>query len=356
MRVIQVLPTFLYGDAIGNDTIALDKALKEFGYETMIYAGSLDPRLPRHLAKKIDEWEEPHAEDVILYHMAIAWPSVQLIRKAKCRKIAIYHNITPPYFYFGYSSASYAACADGLKQVEELRDAFDYCLADSEFNKQDLISYGYSCPIDVLPILIPFEDYQQALKASEKEKSKGANILFVGRVVPNKKFEDIIAAFALYQRYYDPDAKLDLIGKKSDKEPYYQQLTAYAAELGVRNVTFTGGVKFSEILRHFAEADVFLCMSEHEGFCVPLIEAMLFELPILAYDACAVKDTMGAGGILLKEKNMLEAAGLMDHLVRDTELRSRIIHNQKLRLEELRYENVAKQFHTYLKAFLEKQQ
>lgn len=356
MRIIQMLSGLYYGDAIGNDALALDKALKEAGFTTEIYAEVIDKRIPKGVAKPLGKWKEPAHEDVILYHMAIGWEYIRMVTEVGCRKIAIYHNITPPHFYKDYHEGAYSRCYTGLEQVRSLRNTFDYCLAVSEFNKRDLNSYGYKCPIDVLPILIPFEDYKQPPSEDviRKYDHKGSNILFVGRIVPNKKDEDVIHTFSLYKKYYDSDAKLFLVGNYDENDRYYQRLKGYISTLGIEDVYLPGHIRFDEILAYYSIADVFLCMSEHEGFCVPLVEAMLFEVPIIAYDAGAISETLGDGGILVGKKDFLEIAALTDRMKKDEQLRRMVIRNQKDKLSELQYQSVKEKFLQYLDVFLKR--
>lgn len=357
MKFIQVLPSLALGDAVGNDVLAIRKILREAGYDECIYAEGLGTRIPRDKVYPIQsEWQEPAPDDVIIYHLSIGWIYLSKIREAKCRKIAVYHNVTPASWFRPYSTRLYNTCRAGVEEVKSISDLFDYCLADSEFNKQDLISYGYTCPIDVVPILVPMDDYRQ--KPDRKvlkqfSQTKGANIVFIGRIAPNKKQEDLIAAFSLYQKYYDSDAKLFLVGSTESKDAYYDRLLRYVDALEVRNVYFTGHVTFQEILAYYSLADVFLCMSEHEGFCVPLVEAMLFQVPIIAYDAGAVGGTLGEGGILLREKDPLFTAGLCDRLIRDQALREKILSGQKQVLAKFRYESVRDLLLADLRAFLQ---
>ena len=345
------MPTLAYGDAVGNDALALQKILRSEGYEECIFAENIGGRVPREHVYQISDWKKPGKDDMILYHLSVGWSYLSLIRAAGCRKIAIYHNVTPPEFFAPYNPRLFDLCQAGLSEVKSLKSAFDYCLADSQFNKDDLLSYGFTCPVDVLPILIPMEDYRK--KPDEKvirrmRSTDGHNIVFVGRIAPNKKQEDTIAAFTLYQRYYDPEAKLFLVGAIEQDDPYYKRLMAYTDLLKAKNVFFTGHVSFAEILGYYRAADAFVCMSEHEGFCVPVVEAMLFEKPILAYDAGAVGSTLGEGGILLKEKDPLLAAGIIDRLVRDGKLRAYLLQRQKEQLDLFRYDNVKRLFLEYL--------
>lgn len=355
MKVIQVVPSLSYGDAVGNDVLALDRLLKSMGIKTVIYTQIIGKRIPEGAARLMTEWEKPDKDDVIIYHMAIVYDLIATITKARCRKIAIYHNITPPAFYQDYNRQAFLLCERGLNQVKNLNRTFDYCLADSEFNKQDLISYGYTCRIDVLPILIPYEDYHQQPASSviNRYKGKASNILFVGRVVPNKKHEDLLASFALYKKHFDSNAKLFLVGSFHEQDRYCARLLRYIDQLGLGDDVITPGhITFDEILGYYASADVFLCLSEHEGFCVPLIEAMLFEVPIIAYDSCAVGETLGEGGILMQEKNPLEVAGMLHRVIQDQELRKQIIQNQKERMKHFQTARVEALFKKYIKQFL----
>ena len=355
MKIIQIVPVISYGDAIGNDTFALDRVLKKMGFRTQIYAESIGKRIPEGAVRLMTEWEEPEKEDVILYHMALSFSHLSKIIDAGCRKIGIYHNITPEAFYEKYNRAAYELCRRGLRQVARLNDTFDYCLADSEFNRQDLLSYGYRCRIDVLPVLIPFQDYRQPpdRKIVKKYKGRQTNILFVGRVVPNKKQEDVIAAFSLYKKYFDQRAKLILAGSFNRNDEYCRSLERYIQKLGLKkDVIIPGHIRFDEILAYYASADLFLCMSEHEGFCVPLVEAMLFRIPIIAYDSSAVGETLGGSGVLLEQKNDLETAALMDKVIRDQDLRRRMIRGQRERLRDFRPSRIEKLFQRDLLDFL----
>ena len=245
----------------------------------------------------------------------------------------------------------------GLKGACFLADKVDYCLADSEFNKQNLRELGYKVPIDVLPIIIPFDDYKKEPNQDIMEKYKDGkhNIIFTGRIAPNKYHQDIITAFACYKKYYDSEARLFLVGSYKETDTYYRKLKKYVELLAVEDIVFTGHIKFEEILAYYRVADVFVCMSEHEGFCVPLVEAMFFGIPIIAYNCTAVPITLGDGGILIDKKNPIETAALINRLISDNVLRDRIRENQKKQLEDFQYEKITGMFHKYLENFINSQ-
>lgn len=354
MRIFQVLPSLAFGDAVGNDTLALKAIIGKKGYKTDIYAVNIDQRLPSGSAKKLDDLKDLKSDDMILFHMAIGSELSTWIMKQKCRKIMIYHNITPPKFFADYDPISMGLCKRGLEEVKMLKDTFELVFADSEFNKQDLIQMGYSCPIKVLPILIAFDDYLKKpnSKVVEKYRDGITNIVFVGRVAPNKKQEDIIQSFYYYKKYFNPKSRLILVGSYRGMERYYERLIKYVEALGVTDVLFTGHIKFDEILAFYKVADVFLCESEHEGFCVPLVEAMFFDVPIVAYDSCAIKYTLGNSGFLMNSKNGLEVAGVLDRIQKDNELSQTLISNQRERLKDFSNETVGKLFEEYLDEYL----
>jgi len=355
VRIIQVLPTIIYGDAVGNDTLAIKELLASWGYETEIYADGIDLRVyEKYKILPASELQNVDSKDIMIYHLSVGSRLNKRIQGLKCRKIARYHNVTPPEFFEEYSRFVYSACIGGLEDVKALNRTFDYGIAVSDFNRKDLISYGYKCPIDVCPILIPFKDYEKKPKQSviEKYSDGKTNVLFVGRVAPNKKQEDIIAAFSCYQRNYDPEARLFIVGFGEGMELYQERLNEYVRQLNVKNVIFTGKVSFDEILAYYNVADILLCMSEHEGFCVPLVEAMYFNVPIIAYASSGIPYTLDGTGILLQEKDPLLTAGIMNRIIVDKELKDTLLENQKHRLEDFSYSNISEQLKELLTNFI----
>lgn len=357
MRVIQMLPSLSYGDAVGNDVMALDNALRGAGYETGIYAENIGARVPQGRAHRISKLPRLKDDDVIIYHLSVGTELNFRLPAFHGRKMIIYHNVTPYEFFSGYSHNLWQLCKYGLEGVEFLADKAEYCLADSEFNKQNLIDLGYKCPIDVLPILIPFDDYKQEPNQGVIERYSGdgyTNLLFTGRVAPNKCHEDIIAAFYQYQKNYNDKSRLFLVGNFDEREIYYNKLASFAEKLGLKDkVIFTGHIGFDEILAYYHIADAFICMSEHEGFCVPLVEAMFFDIPIIAYDSSAISYTLGGSGILIKEKNPLEVAGVIDYLQKHADVKEALLQGQRERLKDFDNEVIEKQFLKYLSDYIE---
>lgn len=356
MRVIQLLPTISYGDAVGNDTLALDQILKKNGFNSSIYAENIDHRLENNLVKYEQKMPNLNKNDILIYHLSTGSDLNYKIENYNCKKIMIYHNITPSEYLEPYNKYTSALCYEGRNAVKYLSNKVDYCLADSKYNKEELDANGYK-KTDVLPILINFNDYRRS--PSQKilrlyEDDGYINILFTGRIAPNKKQEDVIAAFYFYNKYINPKSRLFLVGSYNGMETYYHRLQKYVERLQVQNVIFTGHIPFDEIVAYYHLADIFLCMSEHEGFCVPLVEAMYFNIPIIAYDSSAIAETMGGSGIVIDRKEPILVAKIIDRILNDKNLYNAIIQDEKERLKDFDNEKIERKFLKYLNQFLEK--
>lgn len=354
MKIVQILPVLAYGDAIGNDTLTLDRALKESGYKAEIYAEVIDDRLSKNIARQIDELQVEE-DDVLIYHLSTCSALNYKVENYNCSRIIMYHNVTPPEFFRNINPQVEKNCEEGLRGARHLADKVDYALADSAFNKSDLIKMGYSCDIDVLPILIAFKDFEKApnKKVLNRYKDDKKNIVFTGRIAPNKKQEDVINAFYFYHRYLNKESRLILVGSYNGMEQYYGMLKSYTKRLGIEDaVIFTGHIKFDEILAYYNLADLFLCMSEHEGFCVPLIEAMYFDVPIVAYNSTAIGETLGGSGFLLDDKNPIEVAMVVDKIIKSETLRNAIVSNQRERISYFDNQKITNQFLEYIKCFI----
>lgn len=347
MRVVQLLPVYTWGDAIGNEVAALHSYFKEKGLDAAIVAAAVAPSVKDEEVKEPNFLTQLGKHDVAILHLSTAHPLNGAFAELPCQKVIRYHNITPPEYFEPYNPVMAEVCRDGLQQTAYLSDKCDYCIADSEWNKRDLINLGYKCPIAVVPVVIPLDDFvapPSSKVLNTYSGLSGSNIVFTGRIAPNKCHHDIIRSFALYKKVFDLDAKLFLVGNYSKGELYHQKLIEYVDALGVRDVYFTGHVTFEEILAYYHIADAFLCMSEHEGFCVPIVEAMHFGIPIVAFDSTAVGMTLGSGGLLLQDKNPIEVAAALGAVCTNKDIRASIADCQAVRLKELAADKAAELF------------
>lgn len=330
-RIIQLVSSLNFGDAVGNDALAIKHMLEGAGYATAIFTFAVHPKIKEENVYNIDLLPELTEDDIIIYHYASEDGFQKLIEETAAKVVLRYHNVTPPEFFHGYDEKAETITRKGLAQIKSMRDAIDYGMVDSEQNKKDLEQMGYECPISVVSILIPFKDYEQQpdLDVVNGYSDGNTNIVFVGRIVPNKKFEDVIACFAAYKKKYDPAARLFLVGNYQETDAYYQHLQEYIKECGVENVIFPGHIAFRTILAYYKIADLFLCMSEHEGFCVPLVEAMFFETPIVAYASTAIPGTLGGSGVLVESKEPERVAEKIHQVIEDEQYKNEIVKEQK---------------------------
>ncbi|RQD92770.1 glycosyltransferase, partial [Methanosalsum natronophilum] len=227
---------------------------------------------------------------------------------------------------------------------------FDIALGDSEYNRYELEQMGYP-NTGVLPLLIDYSIYTSwNHDLCNTYSDDWVNILFVGRISPNKKHEDIIKVFYYYKKI-KPKSRLFLPGGYGGCEPYFHSLQTLVQDLQLSDVHFPGKVPIEDLVSYYQVSDIFLCMSEHEGFNVPLVESMYFGVPIIAYNACAIPHTLGDAGILVKSKSYIEIAELINLIVEDQAIRERLISRQRERLKAFDYSKIAAEFYAIIKRF-----
>ena len=356
MKVIQMLVTLQRGDAIGNFTIMLRDIFIECGYDTQIYAYNVGKDIDSVIAKRMKSFNGVDEDDLVVYQMCEAHEINNIIRRLKCKKIAIYHNVTPAAFFNEYGKWLYEKQEQAIYDLSEMRTVFDKVIAVSEFNKNDLLKMGYSEDIiEVIPIIVDFDDYKKSpdVKVLDLYMDDKDNILFVGRVAPNKKQEDVIRIFAYYHKFINPESRLFLIGSPFIQD-YDAALKEYISYLGIDDsVVMPGHSTFSEILAYYRCADLFLCMSEHEGFCVPLVEAMMFDVPIIAYDSSAIAYTLGNSGVLVQSKEPEKISLKISELLTDDLAVQNVIMKQRHRLHDFELPKLRGQYERVLKQLVE---
>ena len=339
MRVHQMTATLAYGDAVSNDILEIDRRLKQWGLDAHIYAESIEPRLA-HVGQLDQAYERYLAEpdDLLVYHYSIYTANLKLYAQSRNRKIVVYHNITPPEFFHGFDSHLETLCRFGRLALPQLRDC-DLALAVSEFNRRELIDAGIpENRTAVLPIFIGSEMFvhterNQALYRRLRHNGR-TNLLTVGRLAPNKGCDDLIKLFYTYRRHINPTAHLWLVGSRGFAG-YVRYLEALIARFGLEDaVSFSDRVSLSDLRTYYEASDILLYGSRHEGFGVPLLEAMYFGLPIVAYAAAAVPETLGGAGVLFRRWAYAEVAELLDLVHRDADLRWRLIEGQRRRLAD----------------------
>jgi len=338
MRVDQLLPAFHRGDAIGDEAAHMRDALRRRGYASDIYRLTCDPGLEAE-SLPFGDYSAPSASDAAILHFALPSPLTQALAGLPCRKAIVYHNITPPEFFADFSAEMARICRAGREELAGLAGAVDLALADSEYNCRELRELGFR-RAEVFPLFVDFSRYDRPHSPFVYDlfKDGRVNILFVGRVAPNKRIENLIKVAFYYKKYISPLVRLIVVGKTQSSVPYYRSLQRLADEFYLRpeEVLFTGHLPEEEMTALYRASDVFLSLSEHEGFCLPLIESMVFDLPIVALDRTAVPFTLDGAGILVKEWRVDAVAELTARVARDPGVRSAVIEGQRRRLAAFR--------------------
>jgi len=351
----QLIAGFTRGDAISNEAVVLRAMFRRWGYESDIFCERkrILPEL-RGEARDLDELPALcRPDDALFLHLSIGSQANDLFARLPGRKALLYHNITPPDYFRLIQPSTAHDLARGRRQAQALAGAAAVNLADSAFNAGELAQWGYGIA-GVLPLMLDFERLKAAPdRRTLRQFSDGkTNVLFVGRCAPNKKTEDAVAAFAYFQKAVRPESRLILAGSSAGTERYQRLLLTMVRDLHLDNVVFTGSIPQAELNACYRSAHVFLCMSEHEGFCIPLIEGMAHRVPILAYAAAAVPETLDGAGVLFREKNFEQIAEMMGRLADDGPLRKAVLARQDERLERFTSQNLEANLRRHLAPLL----
>lgn len=326
IRIDQVLPTLADRDAIGDHALLVQQAFRSAGYESDIYYGdaspaALDSGLP--IGRISDH---PSEGRVLLYHLSIGSRVSDIFRDRPERKFVNYHNITPAGLLNPWLPHVEMEARQARSQLHELAPITDAALVASEFNRRELIDAGYRSTT-ISPMLIDLErfdgppDPTVASRLAAGRTAGGSDLLFVGKVSPHKGQADLVKSLFAYRTAYDPLVRLHIVGGAMS-QPYQDAVEAFAAKLGLADaVEFTGSVTHEELTAYYQGCDVLVCLSDHEGFCVPLVEAMYHDLPIVTWECTAIPETVGEAGIVLSNKDPDLVAAAIDRVVRDDELR-----------------------------------
>ena len=334
--VHQVLATLGYGDAIGNEVLGIRSVLRETGYASEIFVETADPRLEPLTRDYRDLVDASHPDNILIHHFSIGSRASRIAYALPDRMVLVYHNITPPEYFVGVHKDLVRSCYSGRRELLAYVNRCDLAVGDSEFNRQELEQFGFA-RTGVLPVVPSFahlEETPDRTLVSEFDDER-INILFVGRIIPNKRIEDVIRFYQTYRVTRQRNARLLLVGAHSDFESYLATLHHLIATLRVPDVHIMGHVSNAELTACYDVADLFLSASEHEGFCVPLVEAFHKRIPVVAYAAAAVPATMDGAGVLYETKDPRHVAAIMDTVLSDPALEAEIVRGQDAALDRL---------------------
>jgi glycosyltransferase involved in cell wall biosynthesis len=336
MIVNQWVPAAHKGDAIGDSARRVRNLLRAMGHQSDVYALTIDDALRGDVLP----FGEPAAKDgeLTIFHYALPSRMTAAFGSLEAGRVLQYHNVTPAGYFAPYDPALFRLAALGREELGTLVGHVDLALGDSNYNRRELEAMGFE-PTGVFPIAVDTERITQPVHrpALESILDDGlVNFLFVGRIAPNKKIEDHIRLAEVYKRNIDAYYRFIFVGRYDVVPRYYSMIRALMSELRLLNdrFVFTGAIPDEELAIYYRHAAVYISLSEHEGFCVPLVEAMAADAPVLAYAAAAVPDTLGGAGVQFAPKDLEYAAELLGSLAFDDDLRARVIAGQRRRLAD----------------------
>jgi glycosyltransferase involved in cell wall biosynthesis len=338
------------GDAVFDGVLLIRDALRAWGYRSEVYGESISP----DLKKEVLPYHQYRHGDVLIFHYSIGSEASDWVYSLahRVKLVLVYHNVTPAHYFAGVNEQVREQAKRGRQELPRFKDRVCLALAVSEFNRRELLEAGYA-RTGVLPLFLDETLYEQPPDPETMTLFDDAyvNLLFVGRVVPNKRQEDVIKVFYHYKQL-NSHSRLFLVGSWGQMERYLEWLRGFVRYLKLEDVHFSGHIPFSQLLAYYRLADVFISMSEHEGFCKPLLESMYLGVPIVAYAAAGVPDTLGDAGILIREKRYRIVAELIHLLMTKVDFREAVLARQKERLEQFRNARVMEMLRDYLEKLL----
>lgn len=333
---------------MGNEVLALAGMLKARGVPSDVFCEVADAAL----APEVRPWREyaGGANDVLLVHFSHSSPVYVEVFACRAKRVLRYHNVTPAHYLAGLRKGLAEGSEQARAALPLYANSVALALADSSFNARELQAAGFRNTV-VFPYVLNESLYGDPHGDSKRGGDEWTNIISVGRIVPQKHLEDCLLIFDYFRRFIEPKSRLILIGAWDGAEAYLARLKRLVARLNLPNAIFTGRVPQAALMAHYNAADVLLSMSEHEGFCVPLVEGMRLHVPVIAFDAGAVGETMGGAGVLVRQKRWPEIAETIGIVLSDRDCRDRLIAGQRARARFFSAEDVEKRLDRVLALF-----
>jgi glycosyltransferase involved in cell wall biosynthesis len=336
VTINQWVPAAHVGDAVGDHIRALRDLLRAWGHESDIFARHIDA----DLRGDVRAFSDPAARDgdITVMHFAVASDLNAAFGSLPGARVLYYHNVTPAHFFAPYDAGIARLCHSARGELAALAGRVDLAVGASDYNRRELEALGFARTA-VLPILVNTRRLTDAPAAPALEhllRDGLTNILFVGRLAPNKRIEDHIRLAEHYKRYVDARYRFIFVGRTDAVPAYFTTIRALAHEFRLlpERFWFTGPLPDDELAACYRHAHVYLSLSEHEGFGVPLIEAMSMDVPVLAYAGAAVPETLGGAGMSFAPKDLEMAAELLGQLIYDQPLRRQVIDGQRRRVAD----------------------
>lgn len=350
-RIVQLLAAAHTGDATGNQAMLLDKLFNELGYESSISALTIDKPLQEKV-QPFDDFQKEYspARDIIWMHFNLPSPLSEFFVKASGKRVMEFHNFTPPEYSLPFNPMLSKTMQKARAELITMKDSCDLALGVSNFNcslLKDLRFRNVAC----FPLIFDPAMYENKGSPSIERLLKGPtkNILFVGRIAPNKKIEDLMSCYAFIKKNIRDDCRLIIGGKYNHDDEYFRFLIRHIGQFRAEGIMFTGELTQEEMAQYYPSSNLFLSFSEHEGFFVPLLESFYYGLPVIARDAAAVSETAGGAACLFEGRDIVRAAEIAVELFDNKELRDSLIAKGRERLKYFMIDKAK----TRLKGFLE---
>jgi L-malate glycosyltransferase len=336
MIINQWLPAAHKGDAIGDSARRMRDLWRTLGHQSEIYALTIDDELKGDVLPFGDAGST--SGDVTMFHFALPSPMTDAFGRLPRGRVLQYHNVTPASFFAAYDPGLFRLASLARQELRSLVGRVDLALGVSAYNRRELDEAGFG-RTGVLPLAVDTSRVTRRSSRPALEKTlddEFVNFLFVGRIAPNKKIEDHIKLAEHYKRYVDAFYRFIFVGRYDAVPRYYSTIRALMSEFRLLNerFVFTGPVPDEDLAVYYQKAAVYISLSEHEGFCAPLLEAMAADVPVLAFGAAAVPETLGGAGVQFAPKDLEYAAELLGSLAFDDELRAKVIAGQRRRLAD----------------------
>lgn len=347
-EVHQFVHSYVDHDATSSHARHLQRVIRGMGIRSEVFAGEW--RGEKSKATFFREYAGGAPDRTwLLYHLSTASPMAEFLQSRPEHVAMSYHNVTPSKYMEPWEPSVAPELDIARKQLKALSSKTELAIAASKYSEAELIEAGYRNTA-VAPILFDPADFANAREQKTYDKLRrlkdagGVDWLFVGRVTPHKCQHQIVQAFAVYKRLYDENARLHLVGGISSHK-YLTVLKQYVERLELQDSVFiTKGVSDGAMGAYYDTADVFVCLSEHEGFGVPVLEALHHELPVIAFAAAAVGETLGSGGLVLPDKAPSTVAVAAHRILSDEVLRKSMVAAGHRRLDDFALPVVEKQW------------
>jgi glycosyltransferase involved in cell wall biosynthesis len=347
-RLLQYHPSVAGRDAVGNEIVALHRVAQHEGIDARIYA--LNSGSAGGIRIEPLKLLDPAPGDTMLVHFSLGCASFDRLASARCRRLMVYHDVTPPDLLAGSPPAVVEAARQGLRQAGPLAAGMHAVAAHSYSSAASLSAAG-GPGCDLLPYLMRRDllDRPPDQVVLAEAQLQGRTLLAAGRVLPHKRIEDILLVFDHLRRISPNPWRLVVAGSLDGAPGYVDRLRELCGRLGLPRVVFTGSIAQARLNAWYRASSAFITMSAHEGFCVPLAEAMHHRLPVFALASAAVPETMRGAGVLFDEADWPSIAEAIEQVDRDQALLERVLALQDEAVRTFHPEQAARKWLDWLR-------